>query len=118
VTQRKIITLERMTAVAPEQVQFMKSAGMPLTTEALISYTEVIAHRRLAFAQLADFIPGVEPYSVATVLELRAQAQNVHMVLTLDPMHDEQWTQMALMGRESELRKLETLLELRRASRS
>jgi hypothetical protein len=31
-------------------------------------------------------------------------------------MHDERWTQLALMGRESELRKLEKLLELRRAS--
>lgn len=107
-----------MTAVAPEQVEFMKKAGMPLTTEAQIGYTEVVVHRRLAYKQLADFIPGIDPYSVETILELRAQGQQVHMVLTLEAMHDEQWTQMARMGRESELRKLEKLLEQRRAPQS
>jgi hypothetical protein len=105
-----------MTAVAGPQVEFMKKAGMPLTTEAYITYTEVVAYRRLAYTQLADFIPGVEPYSVATILDLQATPRQVHMVLTLDAMHDELWTQRALMGRESELGKLAKLLELRRAS--
>jgi uncharacterized protein YndB with AHSA1/START domain len=107
-----------MTAVAHEQVEFMKKAGMPLTTEAHIAYIDVIEHHRLRFTQLADFIPGVEPYNVEAMLELRVQGQHVHMVLTFESMHDEQWTQLALMGRESELRKLEKLLELRRASNS
>jgi uncharacterized protein YndB with AHSA1/START domain len=105
-----------MTAIAPEQVEFMKKAGMPLTTEAHIAYTDVIEHRRLAFTQQTDFIPGVEPYNVETILELRVQGQHVHMVLTFEAMHDEHWTQLALMGRESELRKLEKLLEIRHAS--
>ena len=105
-----------MTAVAPEQMAFLKKAGMPMTTEAQIAYTDVIGHSRLVFTQLSDFIPGVEPYSVETILELRVQGQYVHMVLIFEAMHDEQWTQLALMGRESELRKLENLLELRHAS--
>jgi hypothetical protein len=33
------------------------------------------------------------------------------MVLTFDAMHDEQWTQRAVMGRESELGKLAKALE-------
>ncbi len=61
-----------MTAVGPSQVTFMKSAGMPLTTEGRINYTEVIAHQRLAYIHLADFIPGVEPYDVTTVVEFHA----------------------------------------------
>ena len=32
------------------------------------------------------------------------------MVLTFDAMHDEQWTQMAIMGHESELGKLGKVL--------
>jgi hypothetical protein len=52
------------------------------------------------------------------MLELRVQGQHVHMVLTFESMHDEQWTQLALMGRESELRKLENLLAHRHASNS
>ena len=60
--------LYAMTAVAPAQAQFMKDAGMPLTTQGRITYTEVVAQRRLAYIHLADFIPGVEPYDVATVV--------------------------------------------------
>src|SRR5262245_53108560 len=51
-----------MTAVAPPQIEFMQKAGMPLTTEARLTYTEIVAPRRLAYTHLADFIPGVAPY--------------------------------------------------------
>ncbi len=94
-----------MTATAPAQVEFMKQAGLPLTTEARLTYTEVVAKRRLAYVHLADFVPGVKPYDVATVLELFVDAKIVRMVLTFDAMHDEQWTQMAVMGWESQLGK-------------
>ena len=35
-----------MTATAPAQVQFMKKAGVPLTTDVRIAFTEVVARRR------------------------------------------------------------------------
>jgi len=94
-----------MTATAPAQMEFMKKAGMPLTTEARLTYTEVVAKRRLAYVHLADFVPGVKPYDVATVLELYVDLRSVRMVLTFDAMHDEQWTRMAVMGWESQLGK-------------
>jgi uncharacterized protein YndB with AHSA1/START domain len=103
---------------APAQVAFMKNAGMPLTTEVRITYADVVAQRRLEYTQLADFIPGVEPYKLVTTVELYPDAQSVRMVLTFDAMHDEQWTQRAVMGRESELGKLAKLLELRRLAQS
>jgi uncharacterized protein YndB with AHSA1/START domain len=99
-----------MTATAPAQVAFMKNAGMPLTTQARINYKEVIPQRRLAYTHLADFIPGVEPYDVATVVEFHTNGPSVRMVLTFDPMHDEQWTRMAVMGHESQLGKLELVI--------
>lgn len=95
-----------MTATGPGQVEFMKKAGLPLTTQARLTYTEVVPKRRLAYVHLADFVPGVKPYDVATVLELHVDAPTVRMVLTFDAMHDEQWTQMAVMGWESQLGKL------------
>jgi uncharacterized protein YndB with AHSA1/START domain len=99
-----------MTATAPAQVAFMKNAGMPVTTQARISYTEVVTCRRLAYTHLADFIPGVEPYDVATQVEFHSNGQSVCMVLTFDPMHDEQWTRRAVMGHESQLGKLEMVI--------
>src|SRR5450755_898466 len=58
-----------MTATAPAQVEFMAKAGMSLTNEGRITYTEVVNQRRLGYMHLADFIPGVEPYDVATLVE-------------------------------------------------
>jgi uncharacterized protein YndB with AHSA1/START domain len=103
--------LYAMTAVAPPQVEFMTKAGMPLTTEARLTYTEVAAPRRLAYMHLADFIPGVTPYDVAHLVELHPTPQGVRLVLTFDAMHDETWTQRATMGWDSELGKLAKVLE-------
>lgn len=100
----------RMTATAPEQVSFMKQAGMPLSTECRVTYTEVSPPRRLAYKALADFIPGVAPYEVATVVELRAMADGVKLIITFDAMHDDLWTERARAGHESQLRKLDALL--------
>jgi uncharacterized protein YndB with AHSA1/START domain len=102
-----------MTATGPEQMRFMEQAGMPLTTETSITYTDVDPPRRLAYLNLADFIPGVEPYEVATVLELHPHGDHVRMALTLEAMHDEEWTQRALAGWQSELGKLDRVLAQR-----
>lgn len=100
----------KMTAVAPQQVEFMKKAGMPLTTQAKVTYTEVSPMDRLSYKTRADFIPGVEPYDVATVVELQKTQDGVKLVITFDAMHDEVWTQRARAGHESQLRKLDALI--------
>ena len=103
--------LYAMTATAPEQIEFIKKAGMPLTTESRAVYTEVVPLQRLAFTQLADFIPNVKPYEVATTVEFEPGPQGVRLVLLLDAMHDDYWTKMAVMGWESELGKLAKVLK-------
>jgi uncharacterized protein YndB with AHSA1/START domain len=102
--------LYAMTAVDPPQVEFMKKAGMPLTHEARITFVDVVPPHRLAYVHVADFIPGVEPYDVATEVELSETGDGVRLVLTLDAMHDDEWTKRAVMGRESELDKLAAVL--------
>jgi uncharacterized protein YndB with AHSA1/START domain len=100
-----------MTATAPQQVEFMRRAGMPLTTESTITYTEVAPKRRLAYEHLVDFVPGVGAYSVSTLVTLHPTTGGARMVLTLDPMHDEDWTRRAVMGWESQLGKLAKVLD-------
>jgi uncharacterized protein YndB with AHSA1/START domain len=99
-----------MTAVAPEPVAFMKQAGMPLTTRCKITYTEVSPTRRLAYTTLADFVPGVAPYDVATVVDLQRTSSGAKLVITFDAMHDDVWTERSRAGHDSELRKLDALL--------
>ncbi len=103
------------TAVAPDQVTFLRNAGMPLVQTVRATYTEVVPPRRLAYRTRADFMPGVEPYDVDTAVDLIAGAAGVRVVLTLDAMHDEQWSKLMVLGWESELGKLARVLESRRS---
>ena len=99
-----------MTATAPEQVQFMKRAGMPISTECRIRYSSVPPPDRLAYTTVADFIPDMAPYEVATIVDLRAIPDGVKMTITFDAMHDDIWTERARAGHESQMRKLDRLL--------
>ena len=100
-----------MIATAPDKVEFMKRSGMPVATETLIRYREVVVNQRLAYVNHADFIPGVEPYDTTMAVEFEATAGGTKLVLLLDPMHDTTWTQRMVMGWENELGKLAKLLE-------
>jgi hypothetical protein len=71
----------------------------------------VTPRKRLVFAQKADFIPGVEPYDVGTMVEFHASRDGIKLVVTIDRMHDQHWTNMAVMGWESELAKLAKVLQ-------
>ena len=110
--------LYAMTAIGPPQIEFMKKAGMPLTQELRITYTEIVPLRRLAYVHLADFIPGVEPYDVATVVELQPIAEGVRLILSFDAMHSDEWTERAVTGWECELDKLGAVMARRAPERA
>ncbi len=100
-----------MSAVAQEQIDYMKKAGMPVSTQHTLTFTEVIPPRRLAYRSMVDFVPGVAPYEVETLLELHeVEGGGTRLVLTFDAMHDDRWTQLARMGHESELERLERVI--------
>lgn len=96
-----------MIADAPEMVAAMKQMGRPTSTESHATFTEFQPQTRLALTHRIDFIPGVPPYDSTTRVELVPSGRRVRMVVTLDPMHDEQMTQMATMGFTSQLAKLD-----------
>jgi hypothetical protein len=99
-----------MTAAAPAQIEFMRGAGMPLTTESRKTFTEVKAPTKLAYLSLVDFVPNHEPYEFLTVVELQPIGERVRVVMTVDPMHDEVWTGRLVAGRENELENLGKVL--------
>lgn len=107
----------RMIAVAPEMVAFMKQHGMPVAQPCRITFTEVVPRRRLAYLNLVDFVPGHPSYQTAHELELRASGSAVRLTLTLERMHDEEWTKRAVMGWEMELGKLGRALAAHVAAR-
>jgi hypothetical protein len=99
-----------MTATAPEQVEFMKNAGIPLSTESRKTFTEVSPPTRLAYLSLIDFVPDHEPYEHLTVVDISPAGDRTQVVMTVDPMHDETWTQRILAGRNNELDNLEAAI--------
>jgi uncharacterized protein YndB with AHSA1/START domain len=103
----------QMIATGAPQVEFMKRANMPLVQECRLTYQEIIAPRRLAYVHLADFVPGVTPYDVTHVVEFQAKGAEVTMKLSIQAMHDEEWTKRAVMGWTQELDRLARVLEER-----
>src|SRR5919201_737139 len=102
-----------MTATAREQVEFMKNAGMPLSTESRKTFTEVSPPARLAYLSLIDFVPDHEPYEHLTIVDITPAGNRTQVVMTVDPMHDETWTQRILAGRSNELDNLEAAVARR-----
>jgi uncharacterized protein YndB with AHSA1/START domain len=103
-----------MTATAPEQVEFMKGAGMPLTNVARKRFTEVAPPARLAYVSIVDFVPDHEPYEHLTTVDIEPDGGGARVVMTVEPMHDEVWTERMLAGRKNELDNLSAVLERRR----
>lgn len=104
-----------MSATGPEQIEFMKNANMQVTTEAKITFVQVEPKTRLTYRHLTGFIPNVPAYDVTTLVELfESGTGGVRLLLTIDRMHDDVWTQRAKMGWESQLGKLLTVTERKR----
>lgn len=95
-----------MTATGAQQIEFMQSAGLPLATTSQKTFTEVEPPSRLAYSSLVDFVPDVEPYEFLTVVELHPVDEGVRVVMTVEPLHDEVWTERLLAGRRNELDNL------------
>lgn len=96
-----------MIAGAPEQIEAMKKMGRPLSHETRGRFVEFRPHERLAITHVIDFLPGVKPYESTMVVEFFASGESVRMVVTLDPMHDEEFTKLSMMGFTSQLTKLD-----------
>ena len=56
---------------------------------------------------MIDFLPGVKPYDSTIAVEFFRKGESVRMVITLDPMHDDEFTRMSTMGFTSQLTKLD-----------
>jgi hypothetical protein len=54
-----------------------------------------------------DFLPNVKPYESTMLVEFFPSGDRVRMVVTLDPMHDDEFTRMSAMGLDSQMTKLD-----------
>lgn len=85
----------------------MKQLNRPTSHEARGTFSELVPHERLAITNAIDFLPEVEPYESTLLVEFFASGPSVRMVVTLDPMHNEEFSKMSAMGFTSQLGKLD-----------
>ena len=86
--------------------KFLERRGMPLATEQVLTVLEAVPNHRLVTSNVIDFVPGVEAYEVGMTVDLESAAGGTRLVVTLDAMHDQHWTELAVKGWESQLENL------------
>jgi uncharacterized protein YndB with AHSA1/START domain len=99
-----------MTATGPDQIAFMEQAGMPLATESRKRFVEVVEPTRLSYVSVVDFVPGHVPYEHLTVVDLAGDGDTTTVVMSMEPMHDDVWTERLVAGRTNELDNLERVI--------
>ncbi len=100
-----------MIAETPETLAVMKELGLPPSHLERARFSEFRPLERLAFSIMMDFLPGVAPYEGTLMVDFIPSGEWVRMVVTLCPMHDEEFTKMAAEGLASQFRNLDKLFQ-------
>jgi uncharacterized protein YndB with AHSA1/START domain len=96
-----------MVADTPEMIATMKQMGHPPSHATRSRYTEVKPHTRLVLTNVIDFLPGVATYESHITVDFVSTGDTVRMVVTLDAMHNDEFTKMQEEGFSSQLAKLD-----------
>jgi len=99
-----------MTAEAPEQVAFLEQNGLPLSTQSRKVFTEIVEPNRISYRSVIDFVPDHEPYEQLTEVDLQPSGEGTLVVMRVEDMHDQVWTERLLAGRANELDNLARLV--------
>lgn len=96
-----------MIADSPEMVAAMKRMGRPVSHATRSRFSQLEPRVRLVLTNVIDFIPGVPTYESTIAVDFAVTGDSVRMVVTLDPMHTDEFSQMQKQGFESQLTKLD-----------
>jgi len=96
-----------MIADTPETVAVMKELGLPVSHSERARFSEFRPFERLVLAIMMDFLPGVAPYEGTLAVDFFPSGEWVRMVVTLSPMHSEEFAKMAAAGLASQLRNMD-----------
>jgi hypothetical protein len=100
-----------MIAESPEVLAVMKELGLPASHFECARFSEFRPYERLVLAIMMDFLPGVAPYEGTLAVDFIPSGESVRMVVTLSPMHDEDFTKKASQGLTSQFRNLDKIFQ-------
>lgn len=96
-----------MIADSPHIIAAMEKTGQPTTHAVCSRFTELSPHSRLVLTNIIDFLPGVATYESKIAVDFTTIGDRVRMVVTLDAMHSDDFTNMQKEGFTSQLTKLD-----------
>ena len=96
-----------MIADTPEMITAMKRMGREPSHRTRARFVELTPYKRLSITHVIDFLPGVKPYESTIVTELIPSGDSVRMVITLEPLHSDDFTKMSMRGWTGQLAKLD-----------
>jgi uncharacterized protein YndB with AHSA1/START domain len=96
-----------MVADSPEAIEAMKRIGQPTSHATRSRFAELAPRSRLVLTNVIDFLPGVASYESNIAVDLSVVGDRVRMVVTLDGMHTDAFTEMQKEGFTSQLTKLD-----------
>jgi len=96
-----------MIADTPEMIATMEQMGAKPSRKTRSRFCVLEPHSRLVLTNVIDFLPGVTPYESNIAVDLSSTGDSVRMVVTLDGMHNDEFTKMQKEGFASQLTKLD-----------
>ncbi|MGV3607984.1 MAG: SRPBCC family protein [Planctomycetaceae bacterium] len=96
-----------MIADTPEMIEAMKQMGRPASHETNSTFSQYQPFDRLELTNVIDFLPEVPAYDNKILVEFFPQGDSVRMVVTLDPLHSDEFTNMQKEGFTSQISKLD-----------
>jgi uncharacterized protein YndB with AHSA1/START domain len=96
-----------MIAVEPAQIAEMQQMGLAPSHAVRARFTEITPNRRLTITHVIDLGAGARPEECTIAVDFFPAGESVRMVVTIEPMRDEEFTQKSIKGFISQLRRLE-----------
>lgn len=96
-----------MIAVAPADMATRHRLGLPPSSSVRARFAEFRPYQRLVLAHVIDFVPGVKPYEQMIAVDFFPAGETVRMLTTIEPMHDEEFTQTSIRVFTGQLEILE-----------
>jgi uncharacterized protein YndB with AHSA1/START domain len=96
-----------LSASSQEQIAEMQRMGRPKSHEEWTRFTELRPLERVSLTTVIDFLPGVRPYEHTITADFSRANDGIHMTVTLEPMHNHEFTEMTALGFNSQLSKLD-----------
>jgi len=96
-----------MIAEAPADITARNQMGLVPASSVRARFTEFRPYRRLILTHVMDFVPGVKSYEQTIAVDFFPVGDSVRMVTTIEPLHNEEFTQTSIRVFASQLKMLE-----------